>query len=304
MTPPTTYSNAHYLLAKRSVDDRALNRVVFESLRRELSGQRQESLRILELGAGVGSMVHRLTQWGVATSGTYTCVDADAESLRVAREHLLEQYGSSASCESEDGSARIHIRSPGLDLQVVLIEADVFAFLAQLGAAGYDLVIANAVLDLIDVPALLPKLWSVLGPGGLFWFSINFDGETILLPELALDDSVMRLYHASMDLRARNGGAGDSKTGRHLLQYLPQSGATILEAGSSDWVVWPRDGRYPEDEAYFLHHIVHTIDAELGSHRELDAAVFRAWVQTRHAQVERGELVYIAHQLDVVGRAP
>ena len=115
----------------------------------------------------------------------------------------------------------------------------------------------------------------------------------------------MRLYHASMDLRARNGlGAGDSKTGRHLLQHLPQSGATILEAGSSDWVVWPRDGRYPEDESYFLHHIVHTIDAELSAHPELDAAAFRAWVEARHAQVERGELVYIAHQLDVLGRAP
>ena len=133
VTQPATYSNAHYLLAKRSVDDRALNRVVFEALRRELSARPHAELRVLELGAGVGSMVHRLTQWGLIERGTYTCVDADAHSLRAAREHLLSQYAGNASFERETGS--VHIRAPGIDLRVLLIEADLFAFLAA-SAAG------------------------------------------------------------------------------------------------------------------------------------------------------------------------
>src|SRR4051794_25236891 len=101
VTRPTTYSNAHYLLAKRSVDDRALNRVVFEALRHELSGRAQAELRVLELGAGVGSMVHRLAEWGLVARGTYTCVDADAHSLRAAREHLLSQYAGASFSSTE-----------------------------------------------------------------------------------------------------------------------------------------------------------------------------------------------------------
>jgi hypothetical protein len=33
-------------------------------------------------------------------------------------------------------------------------------------------------------------------------------------------------------------------------------------------------------------------------HAELNAAAFINWLQERHAQVECGELVYIAHQMD------
>jgi hypothetical protein len=115
----------------------------------------------------------------------------------------------------------------------------------------------------------------------------------------------MELYHRSMDERVRDGmPAGDSKTGRRLLTRIGATGAELLAAGSSDWVVFPRAGAYPDDEEYFLQHIVHTIDVALSGHAELDPARFRAWVSERQAQIERGELCYIAHQLDVLGRVP
>ena len=37
-------------------------------------------------------------------------------------------------------------------------------------------------------------------------------------------------------------------------------------------------------------------------HPELDAEVFAGWLQERCAQIERGELVYIAHQMDLLVR--
>jgi hypothetical protein len=67
-------------------------------------------------------------------------------------------------------------------------------------------------------------------------------------------------------------------------------------------VVIPVRGRYPADEAYFLHFILHTLDQALRRHPELDARQFARWIERRHAQIERGELVYIAHQIDVFGR--
>lgn len=291
------YTMQRFLASKRSVDDRAINRGVLDALGGALPS-RSEGLRVLELGAGLGNMVERLCELRMLSWASYTLLDRDAQSLAVGRE-ALSTWGQ-ARGSVELAATHLRVRSPEHDLHVRFVQSDIGEFLATSPeAGGYDLVIAHAVLDLLDVPALLPLIWRVLVPGGLAWFTINFDGETILLPSRELDEQVLELYHLSMDRRT-----GDSRTGRHLLQHVPASGASILNAGGSDWVVWPTRGAYPGDEAYFLHHIVHTIDGELRDHPRLDQERFRQWVATRHDQVDAGELCYIAHQLDVLARAP
>ncbi|MCB0115995.1 MAG: hypothetical protein KDD84_17970, partial [Caldilineaceae bacterium] len=55
------------------------------------------------------------------------------------------------------------------------------------------------------------------------------------------------------------------------------------------------------DEAYFLRHILHFVETTLSGHPELDATSFAQWLQTRRDQIERGELIYVAHQLDLLG---
>src|SRR3990170_8481489 len=54
---------ARYLLAKRSVDDRALNRRVWGRLERELRKSGAESLRIVDVGAGLGTGAERIAEW-------------------------------------------------------------------------------------------------------------------------------------------------------------------------------------------------------------------------------------------------
>jgi len=71
-----------------------------------------------------------------------------------------------------------------------------------------------------------------------------------------------------------------------------------------DWVVFAGANGYPADEAYFLHDIIHTIGTALAGNPQLDAELLSTWVAQRHAQIEQGTLVYIAHQLDVLGRVP
>ena len=62
-------------------------------------------------------------------------------------------------------------------------------------------------------------------------------------------------------------------------------------------------GRYHADEAHFLRCIVQTIHDELKRHEEVPSEVLSQWTELRLSQIQRGELVYIAHQLDFVGRA-
>jgi len=114
---------------------------------------------------------------------------------------------------------------------------------------------------------------------------------------------VEQLYHETMDARVTNGRlSGDSRSGRHLFTQLRQNGVEIIAAGSSDWVVYAGSDGYVADEAYFLHFIIHTMYGALRDHPQLDAATFEAWITERHAQIERGELVYITHQMDFLGK--
>ena len=66
MAIPTTYQFTRYLAAKKSVDDRALNRHVWHSLAQAMSAAVPDGpVQVLEIGAGIGTMVERLVEWGL-----------------------------------------------------------------------------------------------------------------------------------------------------------------------------------------------------------------------------------------------
>ena len=73
--------------SKQPVDDRALNRHVLDALQRFVNTS-SATPRVLELGAGVGTMVSRLADWSVLRRAQYTLIDRDADSLAAARRHL------------------------------------------------------------------------------------------------------------------------------------------------------------------------------------------------------------------------
>jgi SAM-dependent methyltransferase len=283
MSAPIVYEFPRYLAAKKSVDDRALNRGVWEALMQALP--KAAGLRIVEVGAGIGTMVERWLDWSSCCDVHYTAIDALPENIAAARQRLAGR---------------------SLPARLTLEAADLFEYLRRPEARqAFDLLIANAFLDLMDIPATLPQIFQMLIPGGLFYFTINFDGVTLFEPPIdpEFDALVVALYHRSMDERLADGRrSGDSRAGRRMFHYLKQTGADILAAGPSDWVVFPRRGCYPADEAYFLHFILHFFETTLAGHPQLDPQRFTDWIATRRRQVEQGELVYIAHQLDFVGR--
>jgi SAM-dependent methyltransferase len=292
-------SYTRYLSSKKTVDDRALNRHVLDRLRGEVAGR---PLRVLEVGAGLGTMVARLVDWGVIARGEYVLLDVDPALLADARTWLCS-WARQRGLSVTEGDALL-VEGTGVTLSVRFVQAELGAFLTAPPSLAADLLVANAVLDLTEVPATLPPLFA-LAPGGLFWFTINFDGETIFQPEHPDDERFMRVYHRSMDERVRYGRpAGESRTGRHLFSHLRAAGATLLAAGASDWVVHVMGGAYEGDEAYFLGQIVDTIDEALRQYSEIDRDALAAWTALRRRQIQAGELVYVAHQLDFFGRCP
>jgi len=293
------FDYARYLAAKTTVDDRALNRHVLAELRRLMPAG---APRVLEVGAGLGTMAARLLDWGVVSAGEYTMLDADRELLDRSRQWLSDWAAARGlRCDLLPDELQVG------ELRVRLEHAELGSYLEAGHGALADVLIANAVLDLVDVPAVLPQLLRLLTPGGVYWLTINYDGETIFEPGHPHDAPLMAAYHRDMDERVRYGRpAGDSRTGRRLFHHLRDAGAPALAAGSSDWVVSAGpDGNYPGDEAYFLRSILDTIQNALRSRQDrVEPADLPDWLAVRGRQLAAGELVYIAHQLDFAGRAP
>jgi len=294
-----TSGYARYLAAKTTVDDRALNRHVLAELRRLMPAG---APRVLEVGAGLGTMVARLMDWGAVVADEYILLDADRQLLDRSRRWLCDWAAARGlRCDPLPDGLRVG------ELRVHLVHAELGSYLEASHGAPAEVLIANAVLDLVDVPAVLPGLLRLLVPGGVYWFTINYDGESIFAPGHPHDDQIMQAYHLDMDERFRYGRpAGESRTGRHLFHYLRAAGAPALAAGSSDWVVHAGpDGTYAGDEAYFLRSILNTIQNALRNRLDrVEPADLAEWLAQRGRQLAAGELVYIAHQLDFVGRSP
>ena len=253
-------------------------------------------------------MVERMLGWGALTNAAYTALDLEPEYIAEAVRRLVIN-GNTAGMKVHKKSENVLVLQNHKQHMMIRFKVgDIIEFASNHASLReYHLILANAFLDLIDIYSSLPSIFSLVRPGGFVYFTLNFDGVTSLEPtiETDLDRQVIALYHETMDHRLVLGKpSGDSKTGRHLLPLLQKSGLNILDAGSSDWVVFPTNGSYKDDDAYFLHFVVDTIYRAIEFHPEINPGQLHMWRDNRHRQVEHGELFYVAHQLDVLAQMP
>jgi SAM-dependent methyltransferase len=288
-----------YLRAKEGIDNRSINRRVWTALKSQLADL-SGPIKVLDLGCGTASMLRRLLdglwQWDVE----YTGVDHDPELLQAAPAEI-KLWAEARGFNLSDGDDLKNNRyRTGIRLQ----EMDVYEGLHRIGR-DWSLVLANAFLDQIDLPTILPQILGCLQPKGLFYFTLNFDGATHFFPIVneELDRNVIQLYHRSMDERLHKGNpAGHSQTGRRLLKALRSANVDIIASKPSDWFIYPQSRSYPDHERLFLRTILRFVEHQLDEHPELDQAAFREWLRLRTSHVEVGELLYVARQIDVAGR--
>ena len=220
-----------YLEAKRTVDDRALNGRVLARLSVELEARDAPSL--VDVGAGIGIGLERYLELGLPAPRDYTAVDESASFLEIA-EHRLRD--------------RVHSR---------FITSTLGDFASNPSERGrFDLVLAHAFLDIVELGPSLQALIGLARPGGLLYFPITFDGETIFEPAHSSDDEVLEQYHETIGrggsgASGASGGSGGSKTGRRLFHALASHPVDVLEIGSSDWIIHATEGRYPRRGSFF-----------------------------------------------------
>jgi SAM-dependent methyltransferase len=298
-----------YLAAKRSVDDRALNRAVWQRLKAALRpATRRSPLRVIELGAGIGTMFERALEWDLAPWFHYTMVELEADYL--AAFCSRGEPGSAVAPGANQGQRAAECPSTGREKgrTVETVHGDLHDVIADpRHRQRYDLIIAHAVMDLVNLEEVLTGFVSIAKPGGLFYLSLVYDGHTEFLPswDPNFERELLDRYHRSMNLRESRGRpSGGSRAGRAMFAHLRAFGPPIIAAGSSDWIVFPQDGRYEAEEGFFLDRIIDTIDHQLRRDAAIDPDRLAGWADRRHAEVLAGELIFMARNMDFLAFRP
>jgi SAM-dependent methyltransferase len=285
-----------YFEAKAFVDEKSLHqptKSLFLALAQGLKG------RVLDLGCGSGKMLQRLLKWGISGSTAYVGVDPDPRVVKPFVHTFNSLFG---QVETKAKENRIEITAPG-GIQILLYTSGAEDFLRQ--HSQFEVMTSCSFFDLVDVYTVLPLVYEKLRRGGCVYFVCNFDGETHFEPVISsqLDERVIRLYHDSMRRRNLTLGIpdGDYCSGRQLAPVWQRCGGGVISLGSSDWVVRPSQGEYPEEERHLLQSIINFVAQALSGSSELAAEEIDLWVRERQRQLENGELIFVAHNLDFLG---
>ena len=158
MFDESNYSFARYLSSKKSVDNRALNRVVWQRLQSIIACEHSgKPPAILEIGAGIGTMFERSLEWGLFKKAYYTAIDAMLENILEARARIPGWAYNVSYRVEEIADDELRLSGSGTDVTLKLEEGDFFDFaMKNHGSYAWDLIIANAFLDLVDAGRTLP----------------------------------------------------------------------------------------------------------------------------------------------------
>lgn len=292
------FSYPRYLTAKASVDDRALNASVWNTFLDALD-DRGSSVSLLEVGGGTGATLRRCLQAFPERAlhrVHYTLVDEHADNLRTAQADTLEWAEEAGFHAISDSDGTLALDGPhGTEIVVQFCQDDLFEFKRK-EEGRFDAVIAQAVADRYDPSSFVAALNVNLHPEGLWYLPIHFDGMTAFEPTIdkALDRQILDCYHQSMPT---------PQSGRALLTELRDHNAELLRVGASDWIVHARGDEYPKEEAYFLRCILYFVRKELKNNiPEISKNTISTWFQKRLHQIQNGDLVYLAHQLDLCAK--
>lgn len=292
---------AEFLQAKYALDHRSLNPDVWRSFVNELSGI--DSLEWLDVGTGTGAMLRRILQ--IKHNGTMRLTGLDMESglLAIAENEIaaiLESKG--FAIEKRIGHLSAERGADHIDFKPVCMPLSEF----RSAPNRYDVITAHAFMDLVPLRQTLAGFHDGLKPGGLFYTTINYDGETVLFPPYPdgeFEDVLLQTYDASMEMRRLNGSeTGGAKCGRRLYGELLNAGFEIVRYGSSDWNITPCDGAYRDDDQVVLDRLLGWIASEGRNDPALDPEKLDRWLTCRRRQRQERTLGIIVHQIDILAR--
>ncbi|HMB16995.1 MAG TPA: class I SAM-dependent methyltransferase [Pelovirga sp.] len=293
-----TFDYPEYLEIKQAIDDRSLNQSVWHALAAALRSQiDNHGLRILEIGAGTGSMIIRLLDAGLLGHCQYCAVELEPGFARVA-ENQLSIWAGAHGCRMEViGPSNWILEKDQKVIEIQWLEADILKLAATFESGYFDLLIGHAIIDLLPVPECMPGLLNLLKPGGGYYFSLNFAGVTCLSPSHHRDLEITAAYHHDMDSRFPDLTWRASQTGQLLGNWLKKQGHLVLAEGDSPWQLSSAPTSSSCGEDRFIGNILDTMEKALAGREGLED-----WLGLRRRQLDSGRLLFFAANRDYFGR--
>jgi SAM-dependent methyltransferase len=166
-----------YLAVKRQIDDRSLSGSVWRKLHDHLrQAKRRRPLDVIEMGGGIGTMFDRVLDWTLTPRLQYTLIEANRaylDEFESRIEHL--PYIAAGSEKRFQGQA-----PSGVTFELEALCADIHAVIGDPKLFNrWDLVMAHAVMDLVNIPETLHGFQRLLRPGGLLYLTLNYDGYPV-----------------------------------------------------------------------------------------------------------------------------
>ncbi|MBE0435542.1 MAG: class I SAM-dependent methyltransferase [Methylomicrobium sp.] len=292
---------AQFLQAKYALDQRSLNPAVWRRFMNELSGR--NPFELLDVGTGSGAMLRRILHHYDHGTMRLTGLDSESGLLGIAETEIAAVLRNKGfAVEKAAGRLSAERDADRIEFQCICTPLSEF----QPASNRYDVVTAHAFMDLVPLRQTLSDFCAWLKPGGLFYGTINYDGETVVFPpypDSEFEDALLQGYDASMEARRLNDSkTGGAKCGRRLYGELLNAGFEIVSYGSSDWNITPSDGAYLDDDPVVLEHLLGWISSEGRSNPALDQDKLDRWLACRRRQLQMQMLGIIVHQIDVLAR--
>tara|TARA_R110000824_G_scaffold336_9_gene2236 strand:+ start:32824 stop:33708 length:885 start_codon:yes stop_codon:yes gene_type:complete len=281
----------NYLDVKKVIDDRSLNKEVWEAFSGWVKSRESETgnLRVLEIGAGIGTMIERLLDSSILGKCHYIALEPEA-SFKDAAKLRLRDWSESHELSFKILAPEIWlIVGDELNLTIEWLVDSAENITGLFKDNSFDLLLSHAVVDLLPVPIIMPDILKKLQPQGAYFFSLNFSGETKFEPRHQQDDEISRLYHADMDKRFPTLTWQPSLTGLGLSKCLENYGCKSVVDGESNWLLGI-------DDRQFIENILETIHKALDGLPGLDV-----WLAQRSEQNAKGQLMLEISNRDCFG---
>ncbi len=290
-----SFDYVDYLILKKSVDDSSLNQQVWRSMAAWITARQQNGrpLRILEIGAGIGTMIERCLDGGLLSHCDYTAIELEPGFHAAAMQRLRFWADRHAYKFEQQKPSVWSLSQANKNTVINWIQGDALQIGAQFGPGSFDMIIGHAVIDLLPVPSCMPEILARLEADGAYYFSLNYAGKTLFLPPLAADQKVFQSYNHDMDQRFPGLDWQPSRTGYLLGPWLVRQGHRVLAEGDSDWVLQSIPGQATN---LFIANIIDTIETALAGMPGLTD-----WVLTRRQQLQAGLLQFHASNRDCFG---
>ena len=290
-----TFDYVEYLKLKKSIDDRSLNSAVWNELVNRIKSKCQNSgsIFIVEPGAGIGTMITRIMDELLKTKITFKCAYTAIEpepGFQTAAESYLQAWAEKQNAKFiKLNEQQWQLSKNEMEVTVDWECAAAEDFSQVLALKSVDLLLAHALVDLLPVPELVPDLMQCLKADGIFYFSLNYSGQTEFSPGHQSDSLLMQEYNADMDKRFPDLDWQASHTGNLLPDFLQKQGHTIISEGSSDWEL-------DANEKAFILNILDTIKKALSSSPGIEQ-----WYAERRDQLEHEKLKLKISNRDLLG---